>query len=183
MPNTAGSFPVPTIGAQVMVTLQLYDALNDCIAAGSPNSVIGIQGETVGGQGTITNTLPAENTRYVPMGIDSTRFTVPGMSVPGEFSATGNIDFTNWDNLRYFNGQRCVVTLTTYFMGTPIYAEYLYDWLCHTKCDVPKGDGDRTIDLLSHSYRYYVVNPLVTSTNQPGSANYYGSAGGYTEAL
>lgn len=164
-----------------MATIQLYDPLNDCILAGSPSSVIGIQGEPLGGQGTMTNTLPGENTRYVAMGVDSTRFTVPGMSIPGEFSASGNIDFTNWDNMRQFNGNRCVVTLQTYYQNVVIYTEYIFDWLCHCKADIPKGDGDRTIDLLSHSYRYYVAVPNVTTTTQPGSNDYYGSAGSYGE--
>ena len=166
---TASQFRGPVVGAQTVVNLQFYDASTDAIMVGSPVA-------SVNCQGAIELTLPAEMTKQVPCGLDSGAYTVPAMTQLGSFGLEG-LDFKNYDNLRQFNGNRCVATLITSVQGVVIFTEYIYDWNCVIKINIPKGDGEQTISCQNHTFRYY----LATNANSASQYYYFGSADGINE--
>ena len=160
-----GNFNGPVAGAQTTATIYPYDPVNDVILAGQPTS----GGVTVKCQGLITNVIPAERTRRVPCGLNSGAYTIGAMTQLGMFGLEA-LDFTNNDALRQFNGVRCMVNLQTYAAGERIYSEWIVDWTPSIKINIPKGDGERTIDLQNESYLYYYVDYALGGSS---SNNYY----------
>lgn len=174
MPITAPQINGPIAGASISCVIQLFDPQNlqgNWILAGSPSA-------TVACQGAINAKPPAEASKVVPCGLNSAAYKIGAMTKLGHIGISA-LDFSNYDNLRQFNGYRCVATLTSTVQGVVIFTEAFYDWDCALTFDIPKGDGERTITVDQATVMFYqVINP-----NSGSSSYYYGNASGITETF
>jgi hypothetical protein len=171
---TASQINTPIAGASVTCTIQLFDPQNlqgNWILAGSPSAVVNCQGA-------INCKPPAEQSKPVPCGLNSAAYKIGGMTKLGHFGLSA-LDFSNYDNLRQFNGYRCVATLVSTVQGVVILTEIFYDFDVALTFDIPKGDGERTITIDQATVIWYsAINPNSGSSNY-----YYGNASGITETF
>ena len=167
----------PFPGAQTTATIQLYDPVADGPLAGS--NVVAINATN-----RIHYRLPSEKTQMVRVGLNPSAFTVPALGVVGELDLSA-LDFKNYDTLRQFNGNRCIVTLTTSTGGNSngvpggviVITEILADWTPNIEVDAPEGEGISTVSARG-VFRYYWYD---NANGAGSSATEVGTASGYSE--
>jgi hypothetical protein len=158
----------PTPGASTIVYIQLYDPSIDGPQAGSAQV----------GPINCTNRMhirvPGEKTQHVRCGLNPSAYVIPAIGQPGEFEMNA-LDFTNYDQLRQFNGMRVIATLVTSSQGVTIWTEVLSDWNPTIERDIPEGDGVTTLSARG------VFKYMVFINSNGASSSYYdiGTAGGY----
>lgn len=169
MSQGAINIVTPLPGALTVAYIQLYDPIADGPLAGS------IQVGPINCTNRMHVRFPAERTQHVRCGLNPSAYVVAAVGVPGEFEMNA-LDFTNYDQLRPFNGMRTIVSLITSMEGIQMWTENLYDWNPTIERDIPEGDGITTLSARG-VFKYAVF--INSNGGASSSAFDIGNAGGY----